>query len=104
MTLGRDEIVSGIIDELDAFAELLGSLDGEAWAKPTRCAGWTVGDVVAHVVGSMTDVVTGQLEGLGTPEVTAREVAERKGRSPAELADELAQDRKQTADLLAVFD
>ena len=48
-------------------------------------------DVAAHVIGSMADVVSGRLEGLGSPEVTAREVAERTGRSPIELATELAE-------------
>jgi uncharacterized protein (TIGR03083 family) len=104
MTLRRDEIVPGIIDELDAFGELLAGLDSQAWATPSRCEGWTVADVASHMVGSMTSVVTGQLEGLGTPEVTAREVAERKGRSPAQLAEELAHARKQAIDMLALFD
>jgi hypothetical protein len=42
----------------------------------------------------MADVVAGRLEGLGTPEVTAREVAERRGRSATELADECGEVRK----------
>ena len=54
--------------------------------------------------GSIADVVSGQLDGLGSPEVTAREVAERKGRSPAELVQELAAVSKLAADLAAVFD
>jgi hypothetical protein len=63
-----------------------------------------VGDVAAHVIGSMADVVAGRTDGLGTPEVTEREVDERRGRSADELADELAGVRKQSADLLALFD
>jgi hypothetical protein len=42
------------------------------------------------MVGQVTDVVNGRLEGLGTPEVTEREAKERAGRSAAELAEELA--------------
>lgn len=104
MTLSRTEIEPGIIAELQSFRELLGTLDATAWATPTRCAGWTVADVSAHVVGSMADVVSGRLEGLGSPEVTAREVAEREGRTPADLAAELDGAMKQATDLLAVFD
>jgi hypothetical protein len=52
----------------------------------------------------MADVVNGKLDGLGTPEVTEREVAERRGRTPAELADECARVREQAQGLLAVFD
>jgi uncharacterized protein (TIGR03083 family) len=104
MTLSRSEIVVGLVDELEAFGALIEPLDAGAWSAPTRCEGWTVADVAAHVVGSMADVVSGRLEGLGSPEVTAREVAERKGRSPVELAAELAGVTKLTAELGEAFD
>jgi uncharacterized protein (TIGR03083 family) len=32
------------------FEALLRSLDDDSWRAPTRCAGWTVQDVVAHLV------------------------------------------------------
>jgi len=104
MTLPRTEIETGIVSELTSFHELLEHLDDRAWATPTRCEGWTVANVASHVVGSMADVVGGRLDGLGSPEATAREVAEREGRTPADLAQELADVTKQAADLLAVFD
>jgi uncharacterized protein (TIGR03083 family) len=104
MTLSRTEVVPGLLAELDAFGELIGPMDVDSWNRATRCAGWSVCDVAAHVVGSIADVVSGQLDGLGSPEVTAREVAERKGRSPAELAQELVAVTKLAADLAAVFD
>jgi uncharacterized protein (TIGR03083 family) len=104
MTLPRTDVVPGLLAELEAFGELISPLDAADWARPTRCEGWAVSDVAAHVVGSIADVVSGQLEGLGSPEVTAREVAERKGRSPAELAQELVAVTKLAADIAAVFD
>jgi uncharacterized protein (TIGR03083 family) len=104
MTLSRTEVVVGLVDELEAFGALIGPLDAVAWSAPTRCEGWTVADVAAHVVGSMADVVSGRLEGLGSPEVTAREVAERKGRGPGELGSELAEVTKLAADLGEAFD
>jgi uncharacterized protein (TIGR03083 family) len=104
MTLPRTEVVPGLVAELDAFGDLIGPLDAAAWASPSRCEGWSVADVAAHVVGSIADVVSGQLEGLGSPEVTAREVAERKGRSPAELVQELVAVTKLASDLGAAFD
>jgi uncharacterized protein (TIGR03083 family) len=104
MTLSRTEIETGILTELASFHELLEHLDDRAWATPTRCEGWTVAHVASHVVGSMADVVGGRLDGLGSPEATAREVAEREGRTPADLAQELADVTKQAVDLLAVFD
>jgi len=104
MTLPRTEIETGIVSELTSFHDLLEHLDDRTWATPTRCEGWTVANVASHVVGSMADVVGGRLDGLGSPEATAREVAEREGRTPADLAQELADVTKQAADLLAVFD
>jgi uncharacterized protein (TIGR03083 family) len=102
--LGRQEVTSGLIEELDRFAHLVSGIDAEGWQRPTRCEGWTVADVAAHLTGSMTDVVAGRLDGLGTPEVTDREVSERRGRTPSELADELRGTTKGAADLLALFD
>jgi uncharacterized protein (TIGR03083 family) len=104
MTLSRTEVVPGLVTELEAFGELIGPLDAAAWGRTTRCDGWAVSDVAAHVVGSIADVVSGQLEGLGSPEVTAREVAERQGRTPAELTQELVAVTKLASDIAAAFD
>ncbi len=104
MALPREQVSDGLIDELGRFETLLRTLPAEVWDQPSRCEGWTVGDVARHVVGRMADVAAGQLDGLGTPEVTAREVAERAGRSPDELANECAEVTKATAGLLPLFD
>lgn len=104
MALPREQVSDGLLAELDRFEQLIRPLDDEQWDTPSRCEGWTVGDVARHVIGSMADVAAGQLDGLGTPEVTAREVAERQGRSPAALADECAEVRKAAAGLLPLFD
>jgi len=104
MALDRDVVAEGMLDELDRFEQLLRTIDDDGWTRPSRCDGWTVGDVARHVVGSMADVVAGKVDGLGTPEVTEREVAERAGRSPAELADECAEVRKAVAGMLPLFD
>jgi uncharacterized protein (TIGR03083 family) len=104
MALPRERVTDGLIAELGRFEALIRSLEPDEWAAPSRCTGWTGGDVAAHVVGGMVDVTSGRLEGLGTPEVTERQVAERRGRTPQELADELAGATKVAADLLGAFD
>jgi uncharacterized protein (TIGR03083 family) len=104
MALPREQVTDGLLTELDRFEQLIRPLTEAEWATASRCDGWSVGDVARHVIGSMADVVALNLEGLGTPEVTAREVAERAGRSPADLADECAAVRKSAADLLGAFD
>jgi uncharacterized protein (TIGR03083 family) len=102
--LDRTEISAGFVAELDNFGELLRSLEPADLDAPTRCTGWTVGDVGGHMVGQVTDVVNGRLEGLGTPDVTEREAKERAGRSAAELADELAEGRAGVAALAEQLD
>jgi uncharacterized protein (TIGR03083 family) len=104
VTLTKDELSDGLLGELDRFEELLRSLSEEDRSSASRCTGWDVGDVAAHVIGTMADITAGRLEGLGTPEVTQREVEERRGLGLKELADECADVRKATADLLPAFD
>ena len=103
-TPDRTETSNGFLAELDAFGELIGSLDNIALDTPSRCAGWTIRDVAGHMVGQMTDVVEGRLEGLGSPEVTERQAKERAHRSGKELAAEMAEDRARAAEMLALFD
>ena len=68
MTLGREETVAGLAAELADFEALVRALDERAWATPTRCDGWTVADVAAHVAGTLTDILAGRFEGLGSPD------------------------------------
>jgi uncharacterized protein (TIGR03083 family) len=103
MIFTNDQLSSGLLDELDRFEELLRSLSADDRDTATRCTGWSVGDVAAHVIGTMADISAGRLEGLGTPEVTEREVAERRSASLKELADECAEVRKATEALLPAF-
>jgi len=85
MALGRERTIQGLQEEWTDFSQLLRSLNQEQWNTPSRCEGWTVGDVARHVVGTAADVAAGQ-PGTHTPE---EEVAERQGRTPKETADEL---------------
>ena len=87
--LDRDTVLAGVADQLRDFTALVRSLDDAALEVPTRCAGWTVRDVAAHVVGTVVDVGALNLEGQGTPAVTERQARERKGATSAQLADEL---------------
>jgi uncharacterized protein (TIGR03083 family) len=104
MVMPRTAVVPGLLQELDDFSSLLRTLDDREWNTPSRCDGWTAGDVAAHLTGSMSDIVAGNLDGIGTPEVTQREVDERAGRTPAQLADECAEVAKGAAGMLPMFD
>jgi uncharacterized protein (TIGR03083 family) len=104
MTLGRTVVVPGMIEEYGAFSGLLRSLSADEWQAPSRCQGWSSADVAGHVVGQIADVSVLRLDGLGTPEVTDRQVRERRGRGPGELADELDASTEAAAALAAAFD
>ena len=104
MTLPRSVVVPGLLAEYQAFGDLIGSLSSEQWQAPSRCEGWSVADVAGHVVGQLADVTALRLDGLGSPEATARQARERRGRTPGDLADELEACTKTAADLVAGFD
>jgi uncharacterized protein (TIGR03083 family) len=87
--LPREEVVQGLHQEMAAFADLVRSLDERQFAEPSRCQGWSVGDVAAHLIGAFADITSGRVEGQGTPEVSERQVAERRGRTASELGGEL---------------
>lgn len=102
--LARVEVVGGIPIELAGFRELVGSLDAREFALPSRCEGWSVREVAAHLIGAFADITSGRTEGQGTPEVSARQVAERAGCTPASLTQELLSVTARTEKMLALFD
>src|SRR3954463_14765514 len=85
MGLGREEAINGLMAEYEGFAALVRSLDDRQWNAPSRCSGWTAGDVARHVVGTAADVAAG-IVGTHTPD---EEVAMRAGKAPSDVADEL---------------
>ncbi len=104
MTLPRTFVVPGMLAEYESFASLVGGLSEREWETPSRCAGWRVADVAGHVAGQLTDVVSLNLDGVGTPEVTERQVDQRRGRPPAELVEELRSGIEAATGLAAAFD
>jgi uncharacterized protein (TIGR03083 family) len=104
VTLPREEVVPGLLNELVEFEALVRSLDAAEWHAPSRCGDWTAGDVAGHVIGQLADVANGRFDGLGSPAVTARQVEERRGRTPEDLADELAEATKVADVILGTFD
>jgi uncharacterized protein (TIGR03083 family) len=104
MGLPREETLTGAAAELAQFEELVRPMTSVEWQAPTRCAGWTIGDVAKHVTGTIADIATGRLAELAAPDAPARQVAERRGRSPHEVADELQQATKVVGDIAAGFD
>ena len=104
VTLPRDITVAGMTKQYEAFGELLLTVSPEEWERPSRCAGWRVADVAAHVTGILADVVNARYDGIGSPEATEREVATRRGRTPSDLVDELTECAKLGGDITGSLD
>jgi uncharacterized protein (TIGR03083 family) len=86
----KPDVMGLATDERLDLADLLDTLTPEQWEAPSLCQGWSVRDVVAHVVSyeelGMTGLLARRLRGLGRggPNEVGR--AEYAGRAPADLA------------------
>lgn len=104
MPLPREEVVAGTMAQASELEKLIRSLSEEQWKTPTRCEGWTVADICAHVTGTLSDIANGRFAELGAPNATQRQADERRGWSPEAVADELAGAVKVCTDIAAAID
>lgn len=98
--LTRQQVIQGTNDEYELFAELISGLDEAQWSTPSRCEGWEVRDVAAHVFGTVHDVLEGTV-GQRTPE---QEAEAHRHMSPREMAAELRRIGVALAPLVASLD
>lgn len=61
--LDKSEVLTGLFASWDALDGLLSGLTEQQWSQPVPLPGWTVHDVVAHIVGTES-----MLLGTPTPE------------------------------------
>ena len=87
---GVIEVVSGVSEE-------------EASRTVPACPDWRVRDVVAHLTGIAVDATKGNLEGVGSPEWTQRQVDERRDRTIGELVAEWGEAGRQIDGSLEYF-
>jgi uncharacterized protein (TIGR03083 family) len=85
MRLSRQQVVSGLLAEYEGFAALVEPLGLAEWDTSTRCTGWLVRDVAAHVLGNAIDTATGVI-GSRSPDEQARAL---RMLDPGALAAEL---------------
>lgn len=55
---------------LEALLDVLASLSDEQWQRPTACAGWSVKDVAAHLLGGDVGILSRQRDGYRPPGAT----------------------------------
>ena len=71
------------------FVEVVrGSTDDQLRTKVRACPDWTVQDLLAHLAGSSSDLLGGNVDGITTDAWSARQVADRRTRSADELVAE----------------
>jgi uncharacterized protein (TIGR03083 family) len=104
MAMEQAEVTKGLVEELSSFRAVVASCTGDEWEAPTRCEGWTVADLAAHLTGVMADITAGRLEDVDTQPWYDRQVAERRGRPQAAIINELDAVIGATAGLLDLFD
>ena len=56
------EIVGAFVEQCDELRAIAGELDESEWAKPSRCEGWTLSDVVLHLAQT-NDLALASAEG-----------------------------------------
>jgi uncharacterized protein (TIGR03083 family) len=61
--LDKPDVLTGLFDTWDSLDRLLTGLSEQQWQTPTPLPGWSVHNVVAHIIG--TESV---LHGIGTPD------------------------------------
>jgi uncharacterized protein (TIGR03083 family) len=87
-------------EELNRFLTVVESLSGDDWQQPTDCVEWTARDILAHQAGSYAGFASWsefkrQMSAKPGPgqmrvdAINARQLADRAGRSPANLISEL---------------
>lgn len=84
----QQQLVADLKAQRDTLVSYLKGLPKASWDKGSLCEGWTVRDVVSHLVGNAADLAAQNVEGVGTPEYNQRQVDERAGKSIEELFTE----------------
>jgi uncharacterized protein (TIGR03084 family) len=98
--VGVPDAAAALAEQLGELAAVLDGLDEAGWAAPSRCAGWSVSDVVLHLAQT-NEMAVGSLDGSysevvarlagGLPPVTDVDagvdamVAKERGGSPQEV-------------------
>ena len=91
-----DDVWSMVHAERAALIEDLTHLDDERWEQSSLCAGWTVHDVVAHLIDSVRTTRLSFVTGLVRARMdfdrqNARGVQSNRGASPHETLERLRQ-------------
>ena len=81
-------VVASYLDLRSRVVEMIRSVDESSMQRRVpHCPGWTVGDLVGHMIGVPEDIVAGRMEGVTSDAWTRAQVERHRGKSASELAD-----------------
>ena len=69
-TTATADVIALLQAEVSQLQEVMAGFDSAAWSRPSACAGWTVGDVMAHLIqgaSSWCDVIARAVAGDTSP-------------------------------------
>ncbi len=97
-----DDVWSAVHAERERLIGFLGSLDDDQWDVPSLCAGWSVHDVVAHLVDTARTTPLSFVAGLVAARFdfdrqNAKGVARARGATPGETLDRLREVARRTS-------
>jgi uncharacterized protein (TIGR03083 family) len=93
--IGHREAMTLAVTAYARFADVVEALTDEDWQRPTDCTGWTVRDMVGHMVGAMRSAARLREFMSQQREITGR--VKRDGGNPVDTMTQVQIDR--TADL-----
>ena len=87
-TKSMDEILTALAEQVDELDGLVSGLDEDGWERPSRCAGWSISDVLLHL-SQTNEMTVASAERRFTEEAAA--FGNRVGTAPAGASvDDLA--------------
>jgi uncharacterized protein (TIGR03083 family) len=83
-----DEVVAAYTSLRSRVVDLVRAKPADTVDRPVpHCPSWTVGDLLAHMVGAPEDILAGRLDGVATDAWTQAQVDRLRGESLDDLAD-----------------
>ena len=86
--LSDDVVVTAYLELRTRVIAMLRDVEPSTVAnRVPHCPGWTVGDLVGHMIGVPEDIVAGRMEGVTTDAWTQAQADRHRGKTLRELAD-----------------
>ena len=87
----------------ERLSEVIAAIPASDAVAVPACPGWSVHDVLSHLVAVIEDVFAGRITGPPDDEVTAEQVARRRGRPTSEVLGEWTATAPQMEELLTTM-